>query len=128
MYEYRKEVLKSLYPPVVVLKAAYNFLDQAYIHVEETETGWIIQMSKKSDDDAGFPTPEEFENELVSQALREQVYQRTRALREMLMARAMTSTIIDHEDPLHRLEAENEDISPEELNEILTDWFERYEK
>ena len=62
-----------------------------------------------------------------AQALREQVYRRTKTLREILLARAMTSTMIDREDPVKAVEAEATDISPDELKEILTDWFERYE-
>ena len=123
MYECQKMLPKSLYPSISVLKAAYMFLERAYIHIEETEDAWNVHLSPKRNADS---VSEEFENELIAQALREQVYQRTKALREILLARAMTSTMIDRQDPVQRFETEKTDISSHELDDILTDWFERY--
>ena len=127
MYLTRIQVSKSLYPPEVLLKAAYAFLDTAYIHFDETGSAWTVEMRPK---DSGNPMEDltsRFENELLSQAVRFQVLQRTRSIREILLARAMTSTLVDEEDPIAKIQAEQQDVSNEKLNEILTDWFERYE-
>ena len=70
----------------------------------------------------------EFENELISQAVRWNVYQQTHTLRELLMARAMTSTMIDDNDPMERIAGDQADIDENELNSILTNWFDSYEK
>ena len=67
-------------------------------------------------------------NELISQAVRWNVYQQTHTLRELLMARAMTSTMIDDNDPMERIAGDQADIDENELNSILTNWFDSYEK
>ena len=133
MYEFHRRLPKSLHPSIAILKAAYMFLDRAYVHIEETEEEWIVHLSPKCDTDSQPAEFEdslsaEFENEALAQTLREQVYQRTKALREILLARAMTSTMIDRQDLVQQLEREEQDISPQELDDILTDWFERDEK
>ena len=103
MYEFHRRLPKSLHPSIAILKAAYMFLERAYVHIEETEDEWIVHLSPKRDTDF---LSEEFENEVIGQTLREQVYQRTKTLREILLARAMTSTMIDRQDSLQRLEKE----------------------
>ena len=42
-------VLKSVYPPEVVMKTAYLFLEQAYIHLQEDSTSWIVHLTSKED-------------------------------------------------------------------------------
>ena len=69
----------------------------------------------------------EFENELLSQTVRLQVFNRTRSIREILLARAMTSTLLNEKDPIAKIQAEQCDISQEELESILTDWFDSNE-
>lgn len=125
MYEFQRRLPKSLHPSIAILKSAYMFLERAYVHIEETEDEWVVHLSPKRDMDF---LSEEFENEAIAQTLREQVYQRTKTLREILLARAMTSTMIDRQDSLQQLEREEADISPQELDDILTDWFEHDEK
>ena len=124
MYEFHRKLPKSIHPPIAILKAAYLFLGRAYVHIEETEDEWMIHLSPKCDTDC---LAAEFENEVIAQTLREQVYQRTKTLREILLARAMTSTMIDRWDSLQQLAYEEADISPQELDDILTDWFEHDE-
>ncbi len=121
-------VSKNMYLPQVVLKASYAFISDVYIHIDELKESWIISFSPKNEytDVSAFPGL--FENELISQAVRWNVYQQTHSVRELLMARAMTSTMIDDADPLERVSAAQSDVDSEELNTILTNWFERYEK
>lgn len=126
MYQTEARVDKTLFPPEVVLKAAYAFLETDYIHIGEDDAHWIVQMSPKPGTVPENRTAE-FENELLSQAVRFQVFKQTKSIREILLARAMTSTMVDQEDPIGKIQSEQDDISNEELRQILTDWFDKNE-
>lgn len=67
----------------------------------------------------------EFENEMLAQAVRYQVYLQTHTIREILMARAMSSTITGSNTELEKDELPD---SIENLDSILMDWFEKNEK
>lgn len=121
-------VSKNVYSIQSILKTAYFFLDKAYVHIDNGSSCWTIAYRLKPDTASDYPLREEFENELIAQEIRQKVYDRTHTLRELLMARAMTSTIIDKEDPLVQIQAEETDVSDKELDDILTNWFEKYEK
>ena len=119
-------VEKSLYPAQTVLKAAYAFIDSCYIHVEEEETKWVIKICTKDGTDAEeHRLKERFENELISQTVRLTVYQQTHNIREMLLARAMSSAMIVEDAPGNQIIHEESDISSEELDDILTSWFDK---
>ena len=62
---------------------------------------------------------------LLAQAVRYQVYLQTHTLREILMARAMSSTIAGGNTELEKSELPD---SIDNLGSILTDWFEKNEK
>lgn len=121
-------VAKGIYLPQVLLKASYAFIKDAYIHIDESPEMWIINFSLKNNtyDSATFIG--EFENELISQAVRWNIYQQTHTIRELLMARAMTSTMIDENDPINRIAEAQADIDQNELDAILTNWFDNHEK
>lgn len=127
MYQTVANVSKALFPPEVVLKAAYAFLETDYIHIDEDDVYWIVEMSPKRGIESINRTAE-FENELLSQAVRFQVFKQTKSIREILLARAMTSTMVDQADPIQKIQSEQDDISNEELKQILTDWFDKHEK
>lgn len=124
MYDIVRKVSKTLYPPEVVLKAAYAFLSVAYIHIEDDPAHWIIKLHPKQTNSAYPILGDEFENELLAQAVRLRVQQRTKSVREILLGRALASTMIDEVDPIVKIEAEQADVPEEELSQILTDWFE----
>ncbi|MGN0949359.1 MAG: His-Xaa-Ser system protein HxsD [Mitsuokella sp.] len=119
------QVLKSIYPPQVMMKSAYMFLDRVYVHITEDENTWTVHFAAKG---AELPVNigEEFENVLIAQAVRGMVYQKTHHLREMLLARAMTSSIVDTGNPLKQIKADQQ-TDDEELADILEDWFEKHE-
>lgn len=121
-------VAKGMYLPQVILKAAYAFIKDAYIHIDEKPDTWVINFSLKNDAYDSTTFSGEFENELIAQAVRWNVYQQTHTLRELLMARAMTSTMIDDNDPINRVAEAQADIDQSELDSILTNWFDNYEK
>ncbi len=127
MYQTRFSISKDLFPPPVVLKAAYAFLDRAYIHIEDDHTNWIVNMRTKNPAEQADNNCQEFENELLSQAVRLITAKQTQSIREILLARAMASTLIDEKDPLEKIKADELDVSSNELDKILTNWFEQNE-
>ena len=118
-------VPKELYSAATVLKAAYAFLENSYIHIGDGGEEWVISWRMKDSSQPDTNLSAEFENELIANAVREHVIRQTKTIREIIMARAMTSTVIDTEDPLERIAGDNSDISNEELGSILTNWFDK---
>lgn len=120
-------VLKSVYPPEIMMKTAYLFLDRAYIHLRENDDAWIVQLTSK-----GGELPEnigqEFENALLAESVREITYRKTHNLREIILARAMASSIISCSDVIKDVETAQEKQDDDKLSDILTDWFEKYEE
>lgn len=119
-------VLKTMFRPEVVLKAAYQFLDRCYIHFGEDEKYWLVYLQPKEN-----PSVENFqalfENELLLQAVRYVIYQQTKSLREILLARAMATSMIDQKEPLKRVEQE-ENSEKDSLRDILQDWYALHEE
>ena len=110
----------NIYPKEAVLKAAYAFIDDYYIHIRLEGKLYIVDITPK--DEVGSETViKEFENELLAATLRLQIYQRTHVLREIMLARAMASTMIVDESVNTE---EDEDSAGVSLSEITKDWFE----
>jgi len=83
---------------------------------------YIVEFTAKEDEETEDSTVvERFENELLAAAVRLCVYQQTHVLREVMLGRAMASTMIldDNEDETQLYEAEGDDA----LTDILKDWF-----
>lgn len=126
MYTYTFKANKKLFPSEALLKAAYSFLDSVYIHFEEDDSSWLVEIEPKGQAKLPDEIGKKFENELLAQTVRMNVMNRTKTIREIVLARAMTSTMISDEDPIEKIQAEQADISDETLDAILTDWFDRY--
>lgn len=116
-------VAKSIYPSECVIKAAYVFLEKAYILVDENEKYWIISLESKCEDADMNCLKGEFQNELLSQVIRINVYKQTKNIREMLMARAISTTLIDRNESYIEKNEETSQIDENEFKKILTDWF-----
>lgn len=123
MFDYRFDAKKSIYPRIAVLKAAYSFVENAYVHLDESENAWIVSLSPKNGSADVKTLAKEFENELLVQSVRLSVFQQTHVIRELLLARALSSTMV--EDNGCVLDEPETDISQAELETILTDWFEK---
>ena len=106
------------------MKAAYHFIDRSYIHVDVSDEEYVIEIISKESEDIN-KTALEFENELLAQAVRYQVYLQTHTIREILMARAMSSTITGSNTELEKVELPD---NIDNLDSILMDWFEKNEK
>lgn len=107
---------KELYTKEVVMKTAFVFTDNIFIHIDVDEKDYLITLKAKKDisEEEMYA---QFENELIAQETRLFVAERTKNIREMIVARSLSSTIVNT--------GLNEQEEMEEFNadEILTDWF-----
>lgn len=110
---------KNLYNKTALLKAAYNFTDKAYIHLDVDEKQYIVDVEMK--EGKSSVSEKDFLNEMITQMVRLDVQQRTKTIRELTLARAFSSTIIENNNIE---ELENDEVN---INDILQDWFEKYE-
>ena len=112
---------RKIYPKTAVIKAAYMFTDRAYVHLDADETSYIAEVIMKPDFENVSEL--EFENEVLNQTARYEIGKKTRNIREMMVARAVASTVLIKND------AENDPYLEDEITDtedILTDWFEKY--
>ena len=108
---------KELYSKIALIKAAYNFTDKAYIHLDADDNYYYATIEPKN---SGCTVSEnEFINEMLTQSVRHEVYQQTKNIRELILARAMATSVIVEEDMIDDIES---DDSFKET-EILKDWF-----
>ncbi len=108
---------EEIYPKAVLIKAAFKFLDQAYIHIDKDYGKYIVSITEK--EDAPQITQGKFDNEMLAQAARYVISKRTKSIREITLGRAMASTIIEEEP-------ENDYIEDNtSVDEILKDWFDK---
>ncbi len=115
---------KELYPKEVMIKAAYHFINDCYVFLDCNSEKYSVEIMLKQDSNLDLNGIEnKFKNELLSQVVRLQVYRQTHMIRELLMARAMSSTMIQKNNS----EYETAPDTTEDLDDILTDWFEKYE-
>lgn len=110
---------KDIYSKDALIKAAYNYTDKAYLHLDADFQNYIVEIEMK-DGLAGF-SEKEFQNEMLAQMVRMDVQKRTKTIRELMLARAFASTVIERTEVV-------EDNEPEvNIDDILQDWFEKYE-
>lgn len=113
---------KKLYSKTSLIKAAYNFTDKAYIHLDADEKFYYVSIESKSG--KADISENEFINEMLAQSVRHEVYLQTKNIRELLIARAMATSIIVDDGIV------DADINDQVFleNEILKDWFDNNEK
>ena len=94
-------VNKALHSRYALLKAAYHFTDEYYVLLDQDESSYY---------------------ELVAQSTREAILEKTSSLRELILARAFASTIIDDK------QSDDSSVSDANDNEIdkslFKDWYE----
>lgn len=113
---------KYLYSKISLIKAAYNYTDKAFMHLDADENYYYVNIEMKN----GYKDIEEneFVNEMLVQSIRHEVYLETKNIRELLLARAMSTSIVAETDSSEDVVVENEEYSE---NEILKDWFDENE-
>ncbi|WP_303026600.1 His-Xaa-Ser system protein HxsD [uncultured Faecalibaculum sp.] len=110
---------RDLYSKSALIKTAYNFTDRAYIHLDADETYYYVQIAaKKNVDLISFA---EFQNEMLAQSVRHEIYLQTKNIRELLVARTVASSMAD----IAEVETSSIDEAPTVFSEdlILKDWF-----
>lgn len=113
---------KQLYSKVALIKAAYNFTDVAYIHLDADEKYFYVSIEQKQPDKK--VNKQDFINEMLTQSVRHEVYLQTKNIRELLLARAMASSVITAES----LDEIGSDEGTFSEDEILKDWFSENEE
>lgn len=111
---------KDMYAKEALIKAAYQYTPTHYVHLDADDTSFLVELIPKGA--ANKIDINEFKNELLVQMLRTLISKETGHIRELVMARAFASTIV--EEPL-RVEKSKEDF---DLDFVLKDWFENHEK
>ena len=107
---------KELYSRVALIKAAYNYTDRAYVHLDSDNNYYYVEIEAKRE--GQNVSEKEFMNELLAQSARHEVYKQTKEIRELLLARAMATSVITDEAFI------NGDIEENySEDEILKDWF-----
>ena len=107
---------KELYSKIALLKAAYNYTDKAYIHLDSDNEYYYVELKNRNDESI---TEDEFVNEMLTQSIRHEVYLQTKNVRELLLARAMATTVVAET-------SESEDVVDNDLfseDQILKDWY-----
>ena len=108
---------KEIYPLIVLMKSAYSFTDRAYIHLDEEEGYFSVDIEPKKGCEE--LNEKEFVNEMLFQAVRLLISGKTKTVRELTLARAFASTLIENREDNSVSEEEQVDIDA-----ILKDWFE----
>lgn len=109
---------KEIYSKEALLKAAYNFTDRAYMHLDIDNENYVVVIEMKGKE--SNISEKEFQNEMLAQMVRLNVQKRTKNVRELMLARALASTVIEK----NQIE---EACQEEDIDDILQDWFEKYE-
>lgn len=115
-----KKYSKELYSKDVLMKAAYAFTDTVYMHLDCDNENYIVSVNSKSDEleESIF---NKFENELIAQETRKIIAGQTKNIREMIVARALASTMVQlNEDNIK----DDESFHAEEISKS---WFDENE-
>lgn len=110
---------RELYSKIALMKAAYNFTDSAYIHLDADENYYYVSITPKAN--MGSINEQEFINEMLAQSIRHEVYLQTKNIRELLVARAVSTSMLD----TNMEENDKLQTTPFSEDGILTDWFEK---
>ena len=115
-----REFSSSLYSREALLKAAYAFTDTYYVHLDEDEMGYRVTLFSKEDNCAIEEADAylKYENELIAQQTRLVVSKKSKNIREMIVARALSSTMIGKIPNTEIDDSENDDS-------LMRDWFEQ---
>jgi len=113
-------LVKELYPKEAIIKAAYKFTDDYYVYLDSDENCFYIDIEPQNAE-SSKTSSSEFINEVLVQTARYTVMQQTRNIRELIVGRALASTIIDNSDTGF---TDDEEIKAED---ILCNWFDKYD-
>jgi His-Xaa-Ser system protein HxsD len=111
---------KEFYPKIAIEKAAYFFVDNFFVMLDADEKYYLVKLDPKSDS-VDSNIEKEFQNEVLAQVNRYVISQETKNIRELIIGRALASTMIDKRDEGY--------IDDESINadDILVNWFDKNE-
>ncbi len=115
-YRFKKE----LYPKDAIIKASYFFSDNFYISLDCDEEYFLVRMEPKNGA-ADIDVEKELLNEVLAQTNRYLISMSTKNIRELIVGRALASTMIDNRDAGY---CDDESIS---ADDILVNWFDKHE-
>lgn len=115
------KLTKEIYPKEAIIKAAQCFTDRYYMSLDSDETYYYIDILP-IDNEIEKDIEKQFLNEALTQSARYKVMQDTKGIRELILGRALASTIIDDSDTGF---VDDENIKAED---ILNNWFDKYDK
>lgn len=112
-----REYSSDIYSKEALLKAANAFTDVWYIHLGCEGNVYTVSIRSKEsleeiNEERSFCS---FENELIAQQTRFIVSSRTKNLREMIVARALSSTMITN--------LPDEVFDGSDAEDVMKDWF-----
>lgn len=110
---------RELYSRIALIKAAYNFTDRAYVHLDADEKYYYVSLNTKNEKEE--ISDDEFENEILAQSARHEIYLQTKNIRELMLARAVATSVVAPKDDEESLDSKIEQEFSED--EILKDWF-----
>ena len=71
---------KELYSKIALIKAAYNFTDIAYVHLDCDDKYYYVDIQSKNSEAISL---EDFANEMLTQSVRHEVYLQTKNIMKM---------------------------------------------
>ncbi len=110
---------KEIYSKEALIRAAYSFTDRFYLHLDCDEKNYYVTLKPK--ESSCRVQMETFQNEILAQMVRIQIREQTKNVRELLLARAFSSTVITN------VPEQSNPTDETDISDILTDWFEKYE-
>lgn len=115
---------KEFYSKEALLKAAYHFTDRAYVYLGVEDGSFFVDFTAKGGTQFDKEKLEnEFKNELLAQVIHQTVSKETTVLRELLVARALSSTMVDEGISSDAVESPMTEDAQDELDAIAKDWF-----
>lgn len=126
MHSFCERYDANIYPREAVIKAAYTFIGSYYVHLAYENESIEVLFTAMDGGDLPDNIGKKFENELLAQTVRLHVYDKTHVIREILMARAMSSSMVYKKDPIELFD-DNENDNTDEIDSILEDWFKNNE-
>lgn len=116
VYKFRK----ALYPKEAIIKASYFFADKYFISLDADEEYFFVSMDPKCNE-FDQDVEKEILNEVLAQTNRYLISSSTKNIREMIVGRALASTMIDNRDKGY---IDDESIS---ADDILVNWFDKHD-
>lgn len=109
---------KELYSKIALLKAAYFYTDSTYVHLDADDQYYYVQLTPK--EHKKEVSEDEFINEMLAQSVRHEIYLQTKNIRELLLARAMSTSLVTKKEVVTDDLISHENFSEDK---ILKDWF-----